>query len=372
MGKKRTRADSPVRVQVSRPRVAASEEPPQPTQVNTHVHVGIDTSIGGPSRSRQTVRTEHVTRVLQSVDLSRFLAEEQEGDLLIDADEEFNTSYGEDVSHIALGFDEEVVEDPEASVTAGEQVNDSRRPVSTFFNHTVSLANQLRQVRVVQDWIPHRQTYLDELLRIEGLGEANQPPNCPCCPPESAREGKFKCEDCFGGALLCEQCIVGRHNLLPLHRILVSPIYSTSVEKSSHMLVQSWTGVYFAKTSLYNLRLRVYLGHEGQPCPRAYKITDGFTLVDTTGIHTLKVVFCGCDAHPPQNIQLLRARWFPASMISPRSAFTFEVLNMFHVVNAQGKLSLYHFYNAIHRISDNAGIRDLKVSQTFLRWAFSN
>lgn len=217
-------------------------------------------------------------------------------------------------------------------------------------------------MRTVQDWIPHRQKYLDELLRIEGLGEEAQPPRCPCCPPESASEGKYKCEDCFGGALLCEKCTVEKHKFLPLHRLLVSSLCSVLLEKISNVLIQSWSGAYFIRTSLYDLGYRVYLGHEGQCCPRAYKIIDGFTVVHTTGIHTLKVVFCGCDAHPPQNIQLLRARWFPATTAKPRSAFTFEVLNMFHLVNTQGKLSLYHFYNAVHRMSDNAGIREVKVS----------
>lgn len=114
--------------------------------------------------------------------------------------------------------------------------------------------------------------------------------------------------------------------------------------------------------------LRVYLGHNGRPCPVAHEVVQGFTVLDTSGVHDIKLVYCGCPGHPYFNIQLLRARWFPATIRSPHSAFTFDVLNTFHLLNTQGKLSLYHFYNAIHCKSDNAGVRGLKVSPdlTFL------
>ncbi|KAF7971014.1 hypothetical protein HWV62_22285 [Athelia sp. TMB] len=112
--------------------------------------------------------------------------------------------------------------------------------------------------------------------------------------------------------------------------------------------------------SLYHLGHRVYVGHEGAPCPVAYEIVDGFTLVDTSGIHSMKLVLCGCPGHPPPNIQLLRSRWFPATILSPRSAFTFDALNFFHLLNTQGKLSLHHFYKSLHSQTDNAGIREIK------------
>lgn len=142
MSRKRARANSPVRVQISRPRVAASEEPPQPTQVNTHIHVGVDMSAG----SRHTVRTEHVTRPMQTVDLSSLLAAENEGDLMVDADAEFDSFSAENASYLPSIADEEVVEDPEATGTAGEQEDESRRPVGefSFVLSLFSLTNHFR------------------------------------------------------------------------------------------------------------------------------------------------------------------------------------------------------------------------------------
>lgn len=45
---------------------------------------------------------------------------------------------------------------------------------------------------------------------------------CPCCPTGRNGEAIYQCKDCFGHAVLCQQCMVDAHQLLPLHRILVS------------------------------------------------------------------------------------------------------------------------------------------------------
>lgn len=78
----------------------------------------IDTS-GNNSRSRPTVRTAHVRRPLEVVDLLGLLAEEDADEdggsdvAFVDAD--FNTFSEEDALSLAFGVDEEVVEDPEDS-----------------------------------------------------------------------------------------------------------------------------------------------------------------------------------------------------------------------------------------------------------------
>lgn len=69
----------------------------------------------------------------------------------------------------------------------------------------------------MQDWLPHRQEYLDELLRTEGLGSHNT-----LCLHCQARDGSVKCMDCFGGGLHCVKCTLEQHRFLPLHRVLVS------------------------------------------------------------------------------------------------------------------------------------------------------
>lgn len=112
---------------------------------------------------------------------------------------------------------------------------------------------------------------------------------------------------------------------------------------------------------LYSLGLRVHLGHDGDACPCPRSILEGFTVFDINGIHLAGLVFCGCVGAPRNNIQLLRMRWFPGTVKDPHSAYTFDVLNTFHLLNLQGKLSLHDFYRALHRKCDNAGVHEYKV-----------
>lgn len=82
----------------------------------------------------------------------------------------------------------------------------------------------------------------------------------------------------------------------------------------------------------------------------------------------MNVAFCDCPAPlapPAQPLQLLRAGWFPASTERPQTAFTFDVLDLFHKLTLQGKTTLYDFYHTLLHRSDNmalgkavVGVRD--------------
>lgn len=50
----------------------------------------------------------------------------------------------------------------------------------------------------------------------------------------------------------------------------------------------------------------------------------------------------------------MRAKLFPATMTQPTTAFTFQVLKLFHLLHLEGKLSAYDFIGALRRLSDNA------------------
>lgn len=116
--------------------------------------------------------------------------------------------------------------------------------------------------------------------------------------------------------------------------------------------------------------LTVQIGHDGQlcPCPRPAPGTqpDGFTVVDMSGIHQIRLLLCGCPLAPLTRLQLLQAALFPATLERPQTAFTFDLLNTFHLLNLQGKTSMHDFYYAIHFKTDNAGIENIKVILTIL------
>lgn len=126
-------------------------------------------------------------------------------------------------------------------------------------------------------------------------------------------------------------------------------------------LLQRWTGQYFTGTSLQKLGLKVHLGHGGGPCPSATAEISNFVVVDTSGQHTITMSFCECLGAPPCRIQLLRVSWFPATLLRPQTAYTFDVLNSFQLVNLQGKLSAYDYYLSLMHKTNNVGVSDLKV-----------
>jgi CxC2 like cysteine cluster associated with KDZ transposases len=128
---------------------------------------------------------------------------------------------------------------------------------------------------------------------------------------------------------------------------------------------QQWNGSFFVRTTLRDLGLVVHLGHQGLSCPFLGRILDNFTVVHTNGIHTVKVRFCACPRERSQpKFQLLRCSWLPASSQDPRTAFTFEVLNAYHLLSLQGKISREDYYLSISRHTDNTGLDPPKVWKT--------
>jgi hypothetical protein len=71
---------------------------------------------------------------------------------------------------------------------------------------------------------------------------------------------------------------------------------------------------------------------------------------DLAGVFCLVVRYCGCgNMGPgvPNHIQLLRARWFPATIDRPSTVFTFGLLDFFHQLQNRNKCNSYDFYRTI-------------------------
>jgi CxC2 like cysteine cluster associated with KDZ transposases len=84
------------------------------------------------------------------------------------------------------------------------------------------------------------------------------------------------------------------------------------------------------------------------------------------GVHRVTVDFCDCTHYTfHRRMQLLRARWFPATVTRPKTAFTFDVLNTFHELLLQSKTTLYDFYHFILRRTDNLQLGQYTVSRLY-------
>jgi hypothetical protein len=89
-----------------------------------------------------------------------------------------------------------------------------------------------------------------------------------------------------------------------------------------------------------------------------------FRVFDISGIHHVSVDFCDCRTGGivHTRTQLLRARWFPATFNRPKTAFTFDCLDTFHLLTLQGKMPLYDFYHTVLHKTDNMELQKPVVS----------
>jgi len=69
------------------------------------------------------------------------------------------------------------------------------------------------------------------------------------CQSCHSKPGKWRCKHCLGARSLCGVCCRNVHQLLPFHR------------------VERWNGRYFHVGALWQVGLKLSLGHEGMACP---------------------------------------------------------------------------------------------------------
>lgn len=105
------------------------------------------------------------------------------------------------------------------------------------------------------------------------------------------------------------------------------------------------------------------LGHDGGPCKHPEPQDTLLTVIDINGMHRVRYSKCGCliPGRSDVIVQLMRARWWPASMFKPRVAVTFAALELYQALSIQGKVNSYDFYNGLVRLTDGGGVVSVKV-----------
>ncbi|KAJ7104828.1 hypothetical protein C8R44DRAFT_639918, partial [Mycena epipterygia] len=199
-----------------------------------------------------------------------------------------------------------------------------------------------------------RQTFVDECIRLEGRGDHRHQTRCSNCPAGAA-QAVYRCQECFTDALFCKECLVLLHRDNPFHRVEV------------------WAHDCFTLTNLKSLGHRIQLGHgRNGTCPGTLAKQaaeeaaaalpgyvpkrDDFCVVDSNGIHKVGLELCSCTLRQTHDIQLLRARLYPATTTNPATAATFRVLRQFHLLSLEAKCSAHHFYNSLARLTNNNGV----------------
>jgi hypothetical protein len=226
----------------------------------------------------------------------------------------------------------------------------------------------------LREWLQHRDRYISEILDLE------KPPADQLCSRCNSQDGCFRCKECFSQDLLCDSCCFAIHRNSPFHHI------------------EKWTGQFFDTTSLNKEGFVLHLGHGGEPCPascsggdnvqlgssdedegeeeRVAEETYGVPLagwekqdrrslviIDTSGVHQLRVSWCQCETAIEPHIQLLRHRLFPATTKRPSTAFTFSLLEYFHIDSVECKTSASSFFSKLRRLTNNSNPQAVPVCQ---------
>ena len=95
----------------------------------------------------------------------------------------------------------------------------------------------------MRDWVPRRDEQLAVVLAAAAPKDTER--KCLACDTPNA---KWQCQMCFGRQLLCLRCCATKHKLLPFHRI------------------EKWNGKFFQAGALWQVGVKLYLGHDGGGC----------------------------------------------------------------------------------------------------------
>ncbi|KAF9780498.1 hypothetical protein BJ322DRAFT_1011908, partial [Thelephora terrestris] len=190
----------------------------------------------------------------------------------------------------------------------------------------------------IEEWSKYRDEFTDELARHKGLMGLPDPPPCELCLELNTI---YRCLDCFFRHMLCQRCTTITHQSDPLHNI------------------QKWTGEFFTRITLHDLGATYQLGHRpGETCAMPPAAMD-LTLFDVLGITTVCIRYCSCrepGRQRPPRVQLLRMRWFPATLKQPGTAFTFRLLDFLHKLQTRSKINLYDVYATLISIHNASGL----------------
>jgi hypothetical protein len=87
------------------------------------------------------------------------------------------------------------------------------------------------------------------------------------------------------------------------------------------------------------------------------------TIIDRSGIHEIGIRWCCCPNAPEHDMQLMAAGLFPATFRNPKTAFTFRVLEEFHLDNLECKTTPSQFFSRLRRLTSDEFPNTVPVGQ---------
>jgi len=93
---------------------------------------------------------------------------------------------------------------------------------------------------------------------------------------------------------------------------------------------------------------------------------DVLVFVDRNGVHEHNTRWCACRNSPDEHIQLLQVGLYPASITKPRTAFTFQLLEYFHIDAMECRTAASNFFSKLRRLTNDTFPDNVQVSNDTL------
>jgi hypothetical protein len=183
-------------------------------------------SLSSPSPSGSWVTTSRVTKLRQTAN-GRLSQRKREKQSQTSTDEQLtleDTTDGLSAYDTVQDTPDSTADVPDASMPKPKPKPKRKRNNTTsvsisFLRSTVlhTIGEPLQSK--LKEWLPFRDSFLDELLRHDGHGDYLGSNLCGSCERD---DGVIKCSNCFSGCLLrCRTCVLSAHQDHPLHYIEV-------------------------------------------------------------------------------------------------------------------------------------------------------
>jgi len=89
-------------------------------------------------------------------------------------------------------------------------------------------------------------------------------------------------------------------------------------------------------------------------------------IIDRSGVHEIGARWCSCPNAPERDMQLMAAGLFPATFRRPKMAFTFWVLEEFHLDNLECKTTPSQFFSRLRRLTNDEFPNTVPVGQAHI------
>lgn len=209
----------------------------------------------------------------------------------------------------------------------------------------------------MREWVHVKADVLHTLFDMENPNPTGGLSDCSCGHPSELR-----CHTCLGRPLYCRECCLTVHALNPFHDIRE---YNKAGLPTRDEVGSSDDGFYKPIT-IKDLGYVLDIGHNGRPCPQNSNIKHWFAtsaaydqllvVVDVSGVYDVPIRWCQCKGQTDKSLRyhlLLRMGLYPTSTTNPKTVFTFQCLDHFHMDIMECNTPASAFYSKLRRLTDD-------------------